>query len=62
MHTYVHTYICTYLCKYVCMYIRTYVYVTSSAKTCHVCTVTEITPAYRYTLWLSNPSVSNVKN
>ena len=37
---------------------------TSSAKACHVRTTTEfnfITPAYRYTQWLSIPSVSNVK-
>ena len=39
-------------------------YVTSSAETHHVCITTEvnfITPAYRYTQWLSIPSASNVK-
>ena len=38
-------------------------YVTSSAKTRHVCITTEvnfITPAYRYTQWLSIPSASKV--
>ena len=39
-------------------------YVTSSAKPCHVCTTTAfnfITSAYRYNLWLSIPSVYNIK-
>ena len=43
---------------------HTYMYVISSAKPHHVCTKIEfnvIIPAYRYTQWLSIPSVSNVK-